>query len=311
MKAPKITMMGACERDLDLLLTEELSSSEPFLSWFLNRLGLPSGAVALQVGHSVSGSNGESDLELTVQVNGALHKVLIEDKVDALFQPRQPERYRERAEGYVRSGTFASAVTVLVAPQVYIDGSADALLFDHRLSLEDLRTWFADSPDVGLRREYKCTLLTQTIERGASGWALVPDEACTSFWREYWRLASELAPELEMREPKLKPAGSTFVGFRPTRMTKHHEIVHKLPFGNVDLQFAGMGGELAAFRVRYRDALEPGMVIDKAAKSAVVRLKVPTIDTARPFSDAAAAAEQGVLAAAHLLQWFRRHVEPA
>lgn len=304
--APKITLTGACERDIDLLLMEEFASSPSFGAWFLARVGLKDRSNLLEVARSVTTSNGESDLELTLESLDGIQKVLIENKVDAQFQPKQAERYRERAEVYMSTGACKSALTVLVAPEAYVTNSEDFRGFDRHVSLEAIEGWFRESPDVNIRREHKCTLLARTIERSGSGWTLIPDAPCTAFWLAYWELADRLAPELEMPRPKVKPADSTFVYFRPPGLGKQVAIVHKLTYGNVDLQFAGMGANTAALKTQYSNALEPGMIIDRATKSGVVRIRVPPLNVALPLSESLPAAEQGIRAALQLLRWHRR-----
>lgn len=305
--APKIALSGACERDLDLLLMEEFSATPAFLAWFLSLVELPIALDLLEVAHSVSTSNGESDLELTYTSSAGRHKILVENKVDAQFQPKQAERYRERAETYLKAGACDVVTTVLLAPAAYIDSSEVNCGFDRHFPLETLLSWFRESPDLDARRNFKCTLLSRTIERSAAGWTLVPHAACTAFWHDYWELADRLAPELEMPEPGEKPAGSSFIYFRPAGLSKDVAVVHKVAYGNVDLQFAGLGDKIAALKAKYRDVLQPEMTIDRANKSAVVRIKVPGVDLGRPLSENRAAVEQGLTAATRLLRWYRSH----
>jgi hypothetical protein len=305
---PNIVIGGACERDLDLLLMEELTASSEFARWFINLLGIDHDTTLVEVAHSVTTSNGESDLELTVNTRDGLLKVLIEDKVDAQFQPRQAARYRERAATYIKTGVCRLAKTVLVAPETYIKNTNDKRGFDQHVSLEELASWFRRTRDLEARTAFKCALLERTIERSASGWERIADDQCTAFWRDYWEQAERIAPELNMPYPDdEKPAGSTFIPFRPKGLPKNVSMYHKLAYGTVDLQFAGMGDDIATLRTKYRNALEPGMIIQQAGKSAVIRLRVPPLDVALPLRDSLPAVEQGLNAAARLLTWFRQH----
>jgi hypothetical protein len=83
------------ERDIDLLLMEEFHVSSAFVSWF---------AVQVRVGdatfagawHSVSDTDGETDLLLRVVSGGTRTAILIQNKVAAPEQSRQDERYHIR-----------------------------------------------------------------------------------------------------------------------------------------------------------------------------------------------------------------------
>ena len=131
---PKVSIPSVCERDMDLMLLEELVASSDFRSWFLSQLGIDDDATLVEASHSVDTQNGESDLELTFQGFGGGVKILIEDKIDAPFQPNQAQRYLERAEGYRASGLYAEVVTVLVAPKVYFGNDAENLDFDAKVT---------------------------------------------------------------------------------------------------------------------------------------------------------------------------------
>jgi hypothetical protein len=114
-----IRVSGVCERDLDLLLLEELYSSPAFRSFVSNTAGFPELAEEslTSVFRSVTHSSGESDLELYLELaDGQRAVLLIENKIDASLQPAQAERYKQRAGACVASGDVDTARTLLVAP---------------------------------------------------------------------------------------------------------------------------------------------------------------------------------------------------
>ena len=104
----KISFANEC--DIDLFLLEEIVASPSFLSWLLSSIGLPSGEL-VSVARSVHTETGESDIELIVRSQPQLTKVLIENKIDAPLQPRQAERYRERAVSYIQQDICSYAVS--------------------------------------------------------------------------------------------------------------------------------------------------------------------------------------------------------
>lgn len=305
----QLAISGVSERDIDFLLLEEFYSSGEFLSWFLGRLGLSDPPTLVSLAHSVSTSTGESDIELAVKCTDRLHMLLVENKISAILQPRQPERYRERAKRYVQERQCDECRTVLVAPASYLGHDPTSLGFDATVTYQALIQYFETHEDLHNRGRFKRTLLSSAVNRGSTGWTLVPDETTTDFWRRYWELARVLAPELRMPRPGEKPATSSFIQFRPLGLPKGVALLHKVPYGNVDIQFSGKAKEIADLEQRYATLLEPGMAIEPAAKSAVIRLSVPQIDMSAPFAISEPAVREGIWAAKLLLTWYK-HIQP-
>jgi hypothetical protein len=300
-----LVIAGVCERDVDLLLLEEFLATEAFVQWFARAIGIDEIVTLAGAARSVHGGNGESDLELTLEGDSAPLKVLIENKVDALFQPRQAARYQERAADYLAQGACSRTLTVLVAPKSYIEGGSGEHGFDRSVAYEAILEWFASAQDLGPRVRYKQALLAAAINRGGIGWQLVPDERVTTFWEGYWRLASALAPELRMSRPPARPVRSSFIRFSPTDLPKNIELIHKVRHGRVDLQLDGMGDQVFELEGTYGDRLRDDMRIDRAGKSAAIRIQVPEIDTSASLAESEPAVRRGLAAASELLAWYR------
>ena len=306
---------GVSERDLDLLLVEEFIASSDFCAWFLSQIG--SNALShvklASVKKSVTDTTGESDVEARFEdEQGAALVLLIENKINAGFQPQQAERYQIRGKKY--SGRGDKITTVLVAPSRYF-GDADALKgFDARVTHEAIRDWFAQNAKLGERRVYKQKLLDNAITKGTLGYNPIEDEPVTTFWSRYWKLAEEYAPELQMKKPSGKPADAGFIYFRAAQMSRKIviaessitvDIVHKLPHGNVDLQFSGMGERLDELKSLYGTCMDHDMEIVKAAKSGSIRLKVPGLNANGNFEEQSACVVEGILASKRLLAWYK------
>ena len=305
----RVNVSGVCERDVDLLLLEELQSSPPFQERFAtNALGLSLLGRCVSVNRSVTESSGESDLEATfLSEAGDLRRILIENKVNAGFQPRQAERYHHRGRSYISRGDCVAYQTVIVAPARYF-GDPDATKgFDGRLTYEQILAWFDQALALGDRRHYKVTLLRSAIEKGTLGYQLIEDAPTSEFWREYWQFARANAAELEMTEPSLKPSGSTFIYFRPPSLPKGVAIVHKLSHGFVDLQLAGMGERLNEVQMLFGSRLDGDMQLKRAAKSAAIRLQVPISNANVRFADQVSDVRIGLDAARRLFVWFVTH----
>jgi hypothetical protein len=308
-----IHVPDVCERDIDLLLLEEFVASADFRSWFLSQIGGDSAASLSDARRSVRTESGESDLELTFQESSGTLKVLIENKVDAAFQLNQPQRYVERASEYRKSGNYGEVVTVVMAPQVYFGEEPENYGFDARITYETVLGWFSASERASPRTDYKLTLLRAAIDRGRSGWQLVPHPNVGQFWRSYWQLAEQIARQLSMPVPKSEiPAGSHFIVFRPAALPANVKLKHKVGYGHVDLEFREMGDRLAEMERLYGAALPTGARIEKAAKSAVVRTRVDAIDITRAdFAANEAVVREGIETAASLLDWYTKmHPSP-
>ena len=128
----------------------------------------------------------------------------------------------------------------------------------------------------------------------------------TEFWQQYWELANSLAPQLRVPKPKARPATSSFIYFKPISLAGNVSLIHKVCYGNVDLQFYGMGKRTGELEQRFGNLLESDMQIEPAAKSAVVRIRVPEIDMMSDFSNSKAAVRTAMLAAVKLLSWYKR-----
>jgi len=302
----RIEIPWVAERDIDMLLLEELSSSPDFLKWFLAQIGISSQSSLISTACTVATPTGESDLEMTVQCDDKIFKILIEDKIGAPLQPKQPERYRERAKSYLHEGKCFAAKTVIVAPSKYFDKSADRLGFDYAVSHESIREWFNQAKDMGNRRLCKISILDSALEYGILGWKLVPNREVTDFWRLYWELADFLAPELRTPEPRDRPATSSFIYFKPVSLTRKVWLKHKVSDGCVDLQFNGMGDRIGELEQRFGNLLDSDMQIEPAAKSAVIRIRVPAIDMAAGFSSVREDVRKALGAAVRLLSWYKR-----
>lgn len=305
-KIKGIDLSWVCERDIDLLLLEEFVASPDFLAWFLHQLGMEPPFTLISVACSVSTTTGESDLEITIQHGDEVVKLLIEDKIGAPLQQDQAMRYRERAAMYVKNRKCSNALTVIIAPEEYFGRNDEKLGFDRRVNHEAVLKWFEGAKELKSRQSYKLALLRAAIEHGTLGWKLVPDRVITEFWREYWKIADSHWPELRMRKPQDKPATSSFIYFSPLGLAKNVVLVHKVPYGNVDLQFGGMGERIGDLERLYRARLEAEMRIDRAAKSGVIRIRVPEIDMASPFSVSEPAVREALGAASWLLSWYRQ-----
>ncbi len=286
------------ERDIDLLLLEELNVSDNFSSWVYSVVTDDTDSPQCKgAWHSISDAAlGESDL-VVIYENGMA--ILIENKIDALAQPEQGMRYKARGEKGIQTGLWGSFITCIVAPSLYIQKEKDTTVYDANLSYEEIANWFSSLDVANRRATYKSYLINEAIEKNRRGYTINPDERVTEFWLRYWELATQQYPELEMRKPSVKPANSDWPDFRPSIFKKRFSIVHKLKRGDVDLQIAGAADELEYIQNILSEA---GVEVVKAGKSAAIRIKVDSIDRFASFESQKNIVTSGLDAAIKLLK---------
>ena len=286
------------ERDIDLLLLEELNVSDDFSTWFYSTVtknnDKPSSKGAW---HSISVPVlGESDL-VAIYDNGMA--ILIENKIDAIAQPEQGRRYKMRGANGIENGLWSSFVTCMVAPNLYLQREQDSSVYDANLSYEAISDWFFSRESTDRRLAYKSYLIKEAIEQNRRGYTVNPDERVTEFWSKYWALSIQRYPELEMKKPGIKPANADWPNFRPSTLDKRFSIVHKLERGDVDLQIAGAAERTDELQ-DYLSDIE--VEVAKATKSAAVRLKVELVDRFASFESQKDIVIEGLNAARKLLR---------
>lgn len=318
---PELTFSSITERDVDLLLVEELKCSEGFLEWFLTKaLGRAQWRErsSFRVRHSVPGVGkhaGETDIEVSFTASGNRVALLIENKVDAPFQPDQAQRYALRARELVERHKCDESLTVLFAPSGYLKSDPMCQEFSAVVPYEDLVKFLKEqshgSEEQAQRYGHRSEMLKQAVERWRRGYVAETDAALTKFWAEYYSLARAEAPFLKMERPGDKPLNSTWVSFnRSIRRLPGLplcELWHKWPYGLVDLQFSGLAVRYDAFGPIVDPLLGPGMTLRQAGKSLAVSIDVPELDGAAEFQPQREAATQGLAAASRLRAWYAEH----
>jgi len=103
------------ERDVDMLLAEELRVNAAFGKWVMDKFGVSADLIfpAAHINVSVVEDGSEADVVATFRTTSNLnHRLFVENKIDALLMPEQLERYVRRAEGEKR-GQLVSGFSIL------------------------------------------------------------------------------------------------------------------------------------------------------------------------------------------------------
>ncbi|HPD30176.1 MAG TPA: PD-(D/E)XK nuclease family protein [Phycisphaerae bacterium] len=323
----ELVFSSVSERDVDFMLVEEFRCSIAFSQWFAGRILPPDEQEHVRrlelpkVLHSVRANGpggGESDIVLMFGPSAQTKLlVLVENKIDAVFQEAQAQRYQTRAREAVARHEAERAICVLVAPNEYVETSDDASHFDAIVTYEEISEFFNEQVSAGdaeyaRRQQHRRYLIDCAIGRYRRGYAPVPSPETTRIWEIYYQRACAIAPGLKMRQPGCKPAYSSFIRFGEA-IAQHPGlprmvIKHKLCYGNVDLELPGWASCSGLVTPVLEPALEPGMKLRLAGKSLAVNIIVPVFNMDAEPGDQIKKFDLGLEAALRLQSWCEQHL---
>lgn len=285
------TLTHATERDIDLLLVEELYASPSFTSWMASRAGLSCAIAGSTVLHSKRRTRSRREIDIFVDLrhpDGTRSALLIENKLDASEQPDQAESYREEMDRI--ADDYAAARMAIVCPSDY-DRQCRIFTgkFDAVITYESLAGYFAQvshtlSGEAAARLRFRHDILQQAIHKHRRGYTAIPNEIIGDFNAQYVALLAEVMPAIVPGKSMLKPANpdeSTSMIFdaaaslaalpddlRPTRFA--HELgrgkAHRANY--VAVTFGGWGAALQMIKSHLEE--------DAAAIGATFSAKPPT-----------------------------------
>jgi PD-(D/E)XK nuclease superfamily len=289
-------LVSVAERDIDLLLMEEFHASDAFVTWFCKRLDLPD-VRGVGAWHSVSDSDGETDLLLRVEADGRRVAVFIENKVSALEQHEQAQRYHIRAARDQQQGRCDAYVIVICAPERYLSGLNAQSNYQYKVSYEQIAAWFSQQPDR--RSAWRRQVIEHAIEQARRGYQLVLHPAHTAFHVAYWEIVRSNYPDLVMRPVKGRGSGSTWVVLKGRNFPKRDvQIDHKLTDGIVRLSFFKHDlAEMHELHINWPEDIR----LTELPKSVTADILVARIDPEHPLENQREAVDQALQAAQRLV----------
>jgi hypothetical protein len=278
------------ERDIDLLLLEELQSNAGFVDWFGQRVGLQNPAFD-NAWYSVSSADGESDLLLRVHVGGQRVGVLIEDKIAAGEQPDQDERYHRRGKQGVKDGWFDRYLTCICAPQGYLDGLSPDSKYNYRIEYEAMADWFSHQRDA--RSKWRSRVIREAITQGRKGYVKQVNAAVSEFHMAYYERLQRTQPILQMARPTPKGSAGTWIILWAAGWPKTIHLNHKLWRGSVELSFERYThDQIVALGVSWPKNVVP----ITTGKYGSLATRVPKIDVKKPFETQLVAVDEAFAA---------------
>ena len=301
------------ERDVDLVLVEEFTVNEDFRDFFSSRAyGMPVLGESLGAWHSVSDPTlGESDVVyLFRSEEGKIIALLIENKIDAPPQPAQAERYRKRGERGVTEGLWQEFRTCVVAPEQYLSAGTETSLYDCPISYEELLSFFVSRRHRDRRFLYKAQVIREAIQKQRDGYQPKISPEMTRFVAEYVAVAEVEYPQLRVLPAKPRPAGSTWITFKPNDYPRSASLNHQLTGGYVKLFLADAAREFEVWQARLSPWLETGMSVTQAGKSVGLVVSVPVLDPlGQSVADQLSDVREGLAAAARVDAVYRKAMQ--
>jgi hypothetical protein len=227
------TLPRLYERDIDVLVQEELIFNRALRGIFAKALSLNGELEIVQCELSVVDVTGETDLIADFSSGAGRGKILVENKIDAAFQPLQPQRYRDRVETIKQEGY--SCYCILIAPNSYLQSNPEGIsCFNGTISYEDLAS--AIGAELTPRANHRAALVMRAVEQARKPYVLIPAENVTAFWGRVYKIACDEFPELMMKKPGKKGSYSHWLSFKahlPSRIVVDWKANHSV----VDLSF--------------------------------------------------------------------------
>lgn len=271
------------ERDIDLLMLEELTVNEEFCSWFTHSIFEHDIYNSTHgVWHSVvADEHRESDLVFVfLSRSGEQIAVLIENKIDAPPQPQQASGYVLRGERGQQAALWTSFKTCLIAPARYLSSSIQTEVYQHEISYEEIMDFFIAKASSDKRSAYKARVVQEAIEQNRRGYQSVYSEAMTNFVKDYVQYTELNYPALGVQQAKARPAGSTWIMFTPSGIDPNIELCHQMTTGLVKILFYGSAEHIDKIKEKYEHKLAPNQSITNPfkTKSVSIQCSVPVLD---------------------------------
>ena len=271
-----------CERDMDLLFIEAVTTNLEFCRLLLDKTDLKGKSFKV-VGAELSKEDkdlGESDITVIIEIGGEKYGLLIEDKIDAIAMPKQHERYIKRGNKGIKAGEYKDFRVFIFCPEKYYENNDEAKLYEHVMTYEECKAYF-DSKE-GALFAFKSQQLKQAITKAKKPPVINVDEKANAFLRQYIKYQKENFPSLDLSTKEDK--NGWWTDFRTD--LGYVYINHKIQEGYVDLTFPRTSDRIDKAKIVAdwaRQHKMPGVTVVKTKGSAMLRIHVPKLDMIKGF----------------------------
>ena len=272
------------EHDMDVMFLQLFSIDEGFLKLFLDESSLSfDKASVISIELSKTDSRlGESDITVIVEADKKRIALLIEDKIDAIAMPGQPERYIKRGNIGIDNKEYDEFKSYIVCPQKYYDNNEVAREYPYMLTYETIRDYLIQNESQLYYTYYQ--QISQAIDKARKPAQVVLNEKANSFFCKYKDYQEANYPSLDLRT---KRDSNGYWAQYSTRLGNAY-LHHKIQEGKVDLTFSNASvrmNEVDSLAAWLRNHGIDGARSLVAGKAGVIHLDVPKLNMEIPFSD--------------------------
>ena len=221
------------EREIDVMLTEEVTCNPAIAAWFAARAGIEEAELS-HAGDSVWDDERETDL--LIVYGRPRTALLVENKITAPLSADQAEHYRVRGDLGVTRGDWDSYLTCIMAPAAWLS-AVPQHGFDIAIPYEEIAKAIGSADP---RADFRRRMLLQGAAR-AQARVVVAEGLLADQISHYRRIGHEIAPEL---------GTARCTGFTMTTWKGHAfrtelgkktgsdhwiNLVHRIPKGEVNI----------------------------------------------------------------------------
>lgn len=274
------------ERDIDILILEEFSTSKQFSKIFLSKIQINDATIVSTWQSKTDNTFGESDMTVVFDCNDKKIALLIENKIDACAMPTQPQRYILRGNKGVADKEYDEYFVFIVAPEKYLQFNDKAQDYPYQVSYEEIRDYF--NKENTTRNNFKLAQINLAIEKQKFGYQTIKDSRATEFWNKYIEYQKRFFPELRLIvNSAIKPTNGIYTYFKTNNNSML--IYHKTDKGYVDLTINGQADNIIRIKSIMVNILgdyySKGFSVVKTGKSCAIRICVHAIDFLKPFNE--------------------------
>lgn len=273
-----IVVNNIYEHDIDLFIAQLFHMDRDFKNLFIAE---DANVISVELSKTDS-KLGESDI--TVILENSSHKIglLIEDKIDAIAMPKQPERYIERGKLGVNNGDYDEFLTIIVCPEKYYNGNVAAKKYGKAVLYETIVEYLKNNNSG--QYDFFIQAFEQALYKAKNPSNVTINDTANAFFREYRSYLKENYAGLDLRT---KEDSNGYWPRYATRLNRAY-IYHKVFEGRVDLTFPDAGKKNAEMEILANWLQVHGITNVRAevtGKAGALTIYVPSLNTAIPFEN--------------------------
>ncbi|PBC01465.1 hypothetical protein [Mesorhizobium sp. WSM3860] len=257
------------ERDIDLLLAEELRVNGEFAAWFMDRASpqIPVLGPAFKTRISVVEDGSEADVIACFRrADGGVHRVFIEDKISAPLMPDQLARYQRRAAAEQLRGESKSYSVVLFAPAGYGSGLPDGVLW---LTFEEAAVALEQNKNdhrAAYKAEFLRAALPRTSPAARDAHVVDVEPYLADWWEAVYVMLEREFPGFFV-PPKTRYPRSVYFSPRTGGMADYLRVDFKGHLGEVDLAIKNVN--YADLALCLKGLQLPGSLVENGKSTAI------------------------------------------